>query len=152
MKYLFTYPEKCTGCKECALACSVKRFGECNSKKACISIVRDEFERYEFPIVCLQCQDAVCMTLCPQNAFYKENGIIKLDENKCIKCRLCAVMCPYSAITVFGDEIIKCDLCGGEPACVKYCATKAIEYLEETAELAKRRKALVEKLLSKNIK
>ncbi|MDI6856529.1 MAG: 4Fe-4S dicluster domain-containing protein [Candidatus Thermoplasmatota archaeon] len=146
MKYLYAYPERCTGCKECAIACSLKKFGECNPKKSAISIVRDEFERYEFPIVCLQCDEAMCMTICPQNAIYKEKNIIKINKDKCTRCRLCVAMCPYSAITVLGDEIIQCDLCDGEPTCVKFCPTNAIEYLEETAELAKRRKELVKKL------
>ncbi len=149
MKYLYAHPERCTGCKECAIACSIKKFGECNPKKAAITIVRDEFERYEFPIVCLQCDEPVCITVCPQNAIYKDKDIININKDRCIGCRLCVAMCPYSAITVLGNEIIHCDLCGGSPTCVKFCATNAIEYLEETAELAKRRRELVRKLISK---
>lgn len=147
MKKLFTYPERCTGCRQCSLACSLTRYGECNPKKAAITIVRDEFDRYEFPLVCLQCDDPICVRMCPQNALVKENGVVKRDEDKCIGCKLCVVMCPYSAITVLGNELIQCDLCGGDPECVKFCVTDAIQYVEETEELSKRRKELVVKLL-----
>ena len=58
MKYLYVYPEKCTGCRECSLACSLNKFGECNPKKAAITVIRDEFNRYELPIICFQCLQA----------------------------------------------------------------------------------------------
>ncbi len=41
---------------------------------------------------------------------------------------------PYNAISVLDGEVVKCDLCGGDPKCVKYCSTGAIQYLEETEE------------------
>ena len=53
-----------------------------------------------------------------QNAYKIEDGVIIRDEDKCIGCRLCAVLCPYNAVTTLDDEIIKCDLCDGDPKCV----------------------------------
>ena len=159
MKYLYVYPELCTGCRECSIACSLSKFGECNPKKAAISVVRDEFERLEYPLICMQCEDALCMKFCPQNAYYRDNlpdgqgqacGVVKYDSTKCIKCRFCATVCPYAAITVHHNDIVKCDLCSGDPKCVKVCSTKAIRYEEETLELADRRKGLAKKLLQKN--
>ncbi|MEK7449476.1 MAG: 4Fe-4S dicluster domain-containing protein [Planctomycetota bacterium] len=149
MKYLYVYPELCTGCRECSLACSLTKFGECNPKKAAISVVRDEFERFEYPIICLHCSDALCQKFCPQNAYYPENGILKWDKNKCIKCRFCATVCPYAAITIMDNEIIKCDLCNGDPKCVKVCSTQAIRYEEETHELTDQRNTLAKKVLGK---
>lgn len=147
MKFLYTYPEKCTGCRECSLACSLGKFGECNPKKSAIIVVRDEFRKYEFPIVCFQCDDPVCLKFCHQNAYSIENGVVVKDDDRCISCRMCAVLCPYNAITTMDGEIIKCDLCDGDPKCVKYCSTGAVQYLDETEELEKRRKALAEKVL-----
>jgi Fe-S-cluster-containing hydrogenase component 2 len=149
MKYLYVYPELCTGCRECSIACSLSKFGECNPKKAAISVVRDEFERLEYPLICMQCEDALCMKFCPQNAYYRDNGVVKYDSTKCIKCRFCATVCPYAAITVQHNDIVKCDLCSGDPKCVKVCSTKAIRYEEETLELADRRNGLAKKLLQK---
>ena len=147
MKRLYTHPELCTGCRQCSIACSLKKFGENNPKKAAITIVRDEFQRYEFPLVCMQCDDPLCVRMCPQNSVRVVNGIVKRDKEKCIGCKLCAVICPFSAITVLGKDLVQCDLCDGDPTCVKFCATKAIEYVEETVELNRRRRDLVEKLL-----
>ena len=146
MKFLYVYPEKCSGCRECSLACSLRLFGERNPKKAAITVVRDEYHRYEVPIVCFQCEDPVCLKYCHQNAYTIEDGVVVRDEDRCIGCRMCAVLCPYNAITSFQGEIIKCDLCGGDPTCVKYCTTGAIQYLDETVELENRRKDMAEKL------
>lgn len=148
MKYLYFYPEKCTGCRQCSIACSLKHFGECNPKAGAISIVRDEFDRYELQFVCMQCEDPKCVAACMPNALYiDEKGIVKRDEEKCIGCRMCVVACPYAAINSLNDNIIKCDLCDGDPVCVKYCSTDAIVYKEETKELVARRKEMAEKLL-----
>ncbi len=149
MKYLFVYPERCTGCRLCALACSLSKFGECNPRKAAISVVRDEFEGFEFPVVCFQCQDAPCVAACPQNAISREEGVLKRNEDRCIGCRLCAVVCPFSAITSHGKELVQCDLCGGDPQCVKYCSTKAIEYAEETQQAMQQRKKLFARITAK---
>lgn len=150
MKYLFFYPEKCTGCKQCAIACSLKHFGECNPKKGAISILRDEFERYEAQFVCLQCEDPECVAVCMKNAITKDSDdIVRIDEDKCIGCRMCVIACPYGGALSFKGHIIKCDLCDGEPVCIKYCSTDAIVYEEETEEIMERRKKMVNALLGK---
>lgn len=129
------------------MACSLSKFGECNPKKSAISIVRDEFERYEYAIVCMQCEDAPCLEVCHQGAYYVEDRIVKREDDKCIHCRLCAAVCPHSAISTIGRELVKCDLCGGDPQCVKFCSTEALVYEEETKELSQRRKELAKKIL-----
>ena len=117
------------------------------SQEAAITVVRDEFQKYEVPLVCLQCDDPLCVRMCPQNAVTKVEGHVVRDTEKCIGCRFCAVICPYSAITVLGKDLVQCDLCNGDPTCVKFCATKAIEYLEDTEELLRRRRDFVERML-----
>jgi Fe-S-cluster-containing hydrogenase component 2 len=150
MKYLFFYPDKCTGCRQCSIACSLKHHGECNPKKGAISILRDEFERYETQFVCLQCEDPECVSVCMKDAIKKdEDNIIRIDEDKCIGCRMCVIACPYGGALSFKGDIIKCDLCDGDPVCIKYCSTDAIVYEEETEEIMQRRKKLVNALLGK---
>lgn len=150
MKYLFTYPEKCTGCRECAIACALNKFGECNPKRGAISVLRDEFERYEIQFVCLQCEEPECVAVCMKNAIAKgEDGIVRIDKDKCIGCRMCVVACPYGAIDSFKGEIIKCDLCDGEPVCIKFCSTNAVVYEEESEEIMQKRKDLVALILKK---
>lgn len=150
MKYLFTYPEKCTGCRQCSIACALNKAGECNPKKGAINVLRDEFERYEIQFVCLQCEEPECVAVCMKNAIAKgEDGIIRIDKEKCIGCRMCVIACPYGAIISFKGEIIKCDFCDGDPICIKFCSTDAVVYEEESEELLDRRKALAELILKK---
>ncbi len=145
MKYLYAHPELCTGCRQCAIACALNKFGECNPKKGAINVVRDEFERYEIPFVCLQCEDPECMAVCMKDAIYRDDkGIIRIDKERCIGCRMCVIACPYAAVISFKGEIIKCDLCDGDPICVRYCSTNAIRYEEESKELHDKRKKLTE--------
>lgn len=150
MKYLFTYPDKCTGCRQCSISCALNKTGECNPKKGAINVLRDEFERYEIQFVCLQCDDPECTTVCMKSAIAKdEDGIVRIDKDKCIGCRMCVVACPYGAITSFEGDIIKCDLCDGEPMCIKYCSTNAVVYEEESDEIVDRRKELAQLILKK---
>lgn len=150
MKYLFTYPEKCTGCRQCSIACALSKLGECNPKKGAITVLRDEFERYEIQFVCLQCEDPECVSVCMKKAITKgDDGIVRVDTEKCIGCRMCVIACPYGAITSFEGTIIKCDLCDGDPVCIKYCSTDALVYEEESDELVDRRKELASLILKK---
>jgi len=94
-----------------------------------------------FPKSCLHCQDAPCVTVCPTGASYKrgEDGIVLVDEDKCIGCGLCAWACPYGAREMdLADQVMKkCTLCVDRiydddlaevdriPACVRTCPTNA---------------------------
>lgn len=94
-----------------------------------------------FPRSCLHCENAACVTVCPTGASYKraEDGIVLVDESKCIGCGLCAWACPYGAreMDPLGGVMKKCTLCvdriynealpeeDREPACVRACPTHA---------------------------
>lgn len=93
------------------------------------------------PKSCLHCDDAPCVTVCPTGASFKraEDGIVLVDEDKCIGCGLCAWACPYGAREMDADEGVmkKCTLCidriynenipvaEREPACVASCPASA---------------------------
>ncbi len=94
-----------------------------------------------FPRSCLHCADAPCVTVCPTGASYKraEDGIVLVDEDKCIGCGLCAWACPYGAREMDPGEGVmkKCTLCVDRiynehleevdrvPACVAACPVSA---------------------------
>ena len=94
-----------------------------------------------FPRSCLHCETPACVTVCPTGASYKrgEDGIVLVDEDKCIGCQLCAWACPYGAreIDTRKGTMQKCTLCvdriynetldeqDRQPACVKACPTRA---------------------------
>lgn len=94
-----------------------------------------------FPRSCLHCETPDCVTVCPTGASYKrtEDGIVLVDEDKCIGCQLCAWACPYGA-REFSEQhgiMQKCTLCvdriynetleeiDRQPACVMACPTRA---------------------------
>jgi Fe-S-cluster-containing dehydrogenase component len=94
-----------------------------------------------FPRSCLHCETPACVTVCPTGASYKraEDGIVLVDEDKCIGCKLCSWACPYGAreYSEVRGTMQKCTLCvdriynesfdevDRQPACVMACPTRA---------------------------
>jgi protein NrfC len=81
--------------------------------------------------VCNQCDDAPCITACPEGALFKDpkSGIIKVDENRCVGCSLCVQACPYNAIWIdpIKMKAFKCQLCEGtQPICIDVCPRGAL--------------------------
>ena len=90
---------------------------------------------------CLHCEKPDCVTVCPTGASYKraEDGIVLIDHDRCIGCKLCAWACPYGAREVDEVEGVmkKCTLCIDKiynenlpeadraPACVTTCPVGA---------------------------
>ena len=145
-KMLYVNPDKCTGCRTCELVCSLKNEGVVNPSLSRIRIVADKYEGLRIPMICQQCQDAVCMSVCPTRALLldEELGIIRRDEEKCINCRMCVAACPFGAMgfDVVERNVFKCELCDGEPQCVRFCEDDAIRYLEpDMVVMEKKREA-----------
>jgi Fe-S-cluster-containing hydrogenase component 2 len=79
------------------------------------------------------------MTACPVNAIViaAETGEKRVDSRLCIGCHLCTLACPYGTAFALpasekapANKAVKCDLCGGQPACVASCPTDAIEFVD----------------------
>jgi Fe-S-cluster-containing dehydrogenase component len=94
-----------------------------------------------FPRSCLHCAEPACVTVCPTGASFKrsEDGIVLVDEDLCIGCKLCSWACPYGAREFDQDAGVmkKCTLCIDRiynetfapedrvPACVATCPASA---------------------------
>jgi len=101
----------------------------------------DDARLVHFPKSCLHCEDAPCVTVCPTGASMKrsEDGIVLVDEDKCMGCGLCAWACPYGAreMDLAAGVMKKCTLCVDRiysddlpeedriPACVRTCPSSA---------------------------
>ncbi|RLF11493.1 MAG: 4Fe-4S dicluster domain-containing protein [Thermoprotei archaeon] len=136
MKKLVFRPERCTGCRACELACSFFCDGVFSPTRSRIRVVRIDEEGIDVPIGCAHCDNAPCMLVCPSPlAMYrdKDTGAVVINVDACIGCRSCMLICPFGAINHDAEKgfCYKCDLCHGDPECVKWCFTKAIEYVED---------------------
>jgi len=131
---LAVIPELCSGCRICELVCAIRHFGVNNPKKSAVRVVITyPHPVVRMPVVCSQCKTAPCEEVCPVNALYQADGVVKLDTEKCISCRKCVEACPFGAIYAHEecDHPIKCDLCGGDPECVRHCPKAAIRFIPE---------------------
>ena len=100
----------------------------------------DDARTVHFPRSCLHCEEPACVTVCPTGASYKraEDGIVLVNADICIGCKLCSWACPYGAREFDEDAGVmkKCTLCIDRiyndnlaenervPACVMVCPTQ----------------------------
>jgi carbon-monoxide dehydrogenase iron sulfur subunit len=144
-KVLITRPEVCTGCRLCESICSFHHEQMVNPTLSRIKIIKDELKGIDVPVVCSQCQSAPCINICPVGALSKDKvtSAVSLNDTICIGCKQCAAVCPFGAISLnpTSKKLFMCDLCNGNPQCVKYCTTKAVDYVDphEVSGIDKRR-------------
>ncbi|MGM0382040.1 MAG: 4Fe-4S dicluster domain-containing protein [Thermodesulfobacteriota bacterium] len=145
-KVLMINYEKCTGCRLCELVCAVMHDGISNPARSRIKVMKWESEGLYIPMTCQQCQDAPCMNVCPVKAISRDEklGYVKIDYDICIGCRACVSACPFGAMNFNSTDrnVFKCDLCEGDPQCVRFCEVNAIEYVDaDDSSLLKKREA-----------
>lgn len=149
---LMIHPDRCTGCRNCALACSFAKEQQFRPAAARVHVYTWEREGFSVPMMCQQCDEASCMKVCPTGALARAKGttLVSYEPRKCIRCRMCTIACPfgnavYDSVT---ESILKCDTCGGDPACVQNCPTHALEFVEEGISTRSRKKAFASKFKS----
>jgi len=130
---LYYDPEKCSGCLFCMIVCSFKHFKVISEDKSHVKVFPNpDKPAYFISAHCAHCEYPACEAACPVNAIRKdEKGIVKINTMQCIGCRSCNFACPISIPHY--DPILKislkCDLCEGDPWCVKFCTTGALHYI-----------------------
>ncbi len=135
--------QKCTGCRLCELVCAVSHDGVSNPLRSRIKVMKWEHEGLYIPTSCQQCETAPCMTVCPVKAIARDEELeyVKVDYEICIGCRSCVVVCPFGAMSynTKDKKVFKCDLCDGDPQCVRFCEVKAVNF-QPAADVAVNKK------------
>ena len=143
---------RCVGCRRCEVACTLSHDNKIQPSISRVKLSRNYNFGPEGPRVgytrgkglygnfslmadtCLQCAHPIpCATACPQGAI-EVSPTTKarvINKAKCVGCQKCKVACPW-AMTSFDEETMKatkCDLCSGDPKCVKVCPSGALSYV-----------------------
>ncbi len=157
---------KCDGCGKCTDACNKMHFIPPTKKWIDVVNMQDAPAEapYYFPKPCFHCDDPPCTKVCPVDATFKrEDGIVGIDNDRCIGCRFCMAACPYSVRVFNWSEPVKptvteinnsvehvfqskkgcvekCDFCphmareNKLPACVTGCPMDAIYFGDENED------------------
>jgi DMSO reductase iron-sulfur subunit len=164
MTYAFTFDASaCTGCKACQIACKDKNnlpvgvlwrrvyevtggawtgVGARSSRPGAgepspYSAWTTNVFAYHLSIACNHCVHPKCAGVCPVDAYVvREDGIVYIDESKCMGCGYCSWACPYAAPQYDPDQrhMTKCNFCfdnldaGLPPACVAACPMRVLNF------------------------
>lgn len=145
MKQIYVNEEYCIGCRLCEIHCLVqhsqskkiiKAFKE-EAPRAMARLVVEEEGPLSFAMQCRHCEDALCVDACMTGAMHRdeETGTVQCDEDRCVGCWMCIMVCPFGAIqrNLVGNKAAsKCDLCYTEeiPVCVAHCPNEALTLVE----------------------
>ncbi|MDT3700814.1 MAG: 4Fe-4S dicluster domain-containing protein [Thermincola sp.] len=154
--------EKCIGCGSCVKACKkenhvpedhevyrtwVERYVETDRGEVQIDspkggqefppLGESDAKQFFVPKLCNQCHNAPCTQVCPVGATYKTgDGVILVDQKRCVGCRYCIQACPYGARFLHPETKVvdKCNWCyhrvqkGMRPACATVCPVGARKF------------------------
>ena len=139
MKRVYVNEEWCLGCHLCEFNCAFANSGlsdmvlALKGKPIYPRIHVEEGDKISYAVSCRHCEDPMCVKSCIAGAITKENGVVRIDSDKCVGCYTCILVCPYGALAPGESGAMqKCELClqnsCGEPACAKGCPNNAIVY------------------------
>ncbi len=132
--HMIVDPSVCSGCRSCELICSFTHEDLFNPRLSRVQISKDEPAGTDTPVICRQCGVALCVQACPRNALSRHpiTRAVLVDSAVCNSCGLCADACTFHAVRMHPEARIPmlCDLCDGDPQCVRRCVTGALWYGE----------------------
>lgn len=158
---------RCKNLRKCHDACEKMHY--LSPEKEWLKVLKMENNEkagpYWQPTMCFHCDEPPCVKVCPVDATYKRSdGIVLIDNERCIGCRFCMVACPYSARVFDWSEpeiplevqnqayspetsvppkkgtVSKCDFCpnmarqGKLPPCVTACPNGVFYFGDENED------------------
>jgi len=123
----------CSACQEKCVEVKQEIYSGCTG----IKVIHIPEVNSHTAVICNQCAEPACAEVCPSGAITKSevDGIVRIDEAKCLGCGLCALTCPYGGIhyDAGAKKAFKCDLCDGDPQCVSVCPNDVISLIKVRA-------------------
>lgn len=101
-RFVIAEPKLCIGCNTCMAACTLVHKAEGLQSHPRLTVVRSGSSTA--PVQCRNCEDAPCIKVCPVNAIVQGESAVELNEVTCVGCKLCAIACPFGAITPSGTS------------------------------------------------
>ena len=100
---------KCIGCGYCTLACQAHNDINPTIQWNAVTHIGELDEKHVFlPRPCMHCEKAPCVEVCPVGAtYYRPDGIVMMNYDRCIGCRYCEVACPYRRAPSIGKHLRK---------------------------------------------
>jgi Fe-S-cluster-containing dehydrogenase component len=99
---------KCVRCYACIAACRIEHYlpmGVSWPRLVALETGPDRPTVSNYSVRCNHCQNAPCVSVCPTGATYQRaDGIIMIDQNKCVGCRYCVIACPYQNRTFVSKD------------------------------------------------
>jgi Fe-S-cluster-containing dehydrogenase component len=159
---------KCKNARKCVSACQKMHHIPEDKEWLSVKLMKDSEQGspYWFPKTCFHCDNPPCVKVCPVDATFKRtDGLVLIDNERCIGCKFCMAACPYSTRVFNWDEpevspelaalnyspetsvpskigtVEKCDFCpdmvreGKLPDCVTACPNGVFYFGDEVEDV-----------------
>ena len=158
---------RCKNARKCISACQKHHYRPEDTEWLTVKLLKDNDKAapYWFPKQCFHCDNPPCVKVCPVDATFKrDDGLVLIDNERCIGCKFCMAACPYSTRVFNWDEpempdfvrdlpyspetgipakvgtVEKCDFCpdmareGLLPPCVQACPNGVFYFGDENED------------------